>query len=146
MGGSEEKFNRRALVIVYFILWIFLAFVIPSLGEMDCTGVLNTKTCTPIAGSSSENSSFAIDWNWVMISSIGFAIFGLIVAIIWHYSAPERFKYSNNVLQEVMEKYGIEDEKKFKKSFAYFDVDQNQYMKKSEMVLAAKSYIGMEDE
>ena len=58
----------------------------------------------------------------------------------------EKHKFSEKILNEIMEKYGIKSRRKFVKTFTGFDTDENQYMKRSEIEKAAQAFMGIEDE
>ena len=115
--GSAAS-ERKMLRIVYFFLWVLLGFVFPYLeyGTMD--------------------------WMFSGIISIGFVLFGLIVVIGNYFSPPERWNstFSENVLNQVMEKYEISDRERFVKTLPDFDEDGNGYFKRTEIEEAAKAF------
>lgn len=111
--------ERRMLRVAYVVAWILFGFVFPYLD----------------AGT--------MDWMFTGIISLGFLLFGLIVVIgnvLW--PTPQwRVPFSDNVLASVMEAYGIDDRKAFEATLHAFDLDENGYIKRSEIEAAAEAFI-----
>ena len=152
--GDEKVFNRKLGRIFFFIMWFWIAFFPPTYLPWS-NAVIRDKThkgwyfqSRLRSNNNPENSilSAGIDWGWVGFSSIGFILFALCIMVgnwLW---PEEKHKFSEKILNEIMEKYGIKSRRKFVRTFTGFDTDENQYMKRSEIEKAAQASMGIEDE
>ena len=115
---GSVKSERRILRIVFFMLWFAFSIGMPYLD----TG--------------------QIDWLYAGFVSIGFVLFGLIVLIANLFSSSSDFElsFSENVLVEIMDKYGITEREKFLATLPNYDTDENGYFKRSEIEEAAKVF------
>jgi hypothetical protein len=115
---GSVKSERRTLRIVFFLLWFAFAIGLPYLDYGY------------------------IDWLFAGFVSIGCVLFGLIVLIANLFSSSSDFEstFSENVLADVMGKYGITEREKFLATLPDFDKDENGYFKRSEIEEAAKAF------
>ena len=149
---DEEKGERRFLVIVSVVSYIWMAFFIDGMIYPNLSHSLNddvplvvAEDRRNIAESLDDSDSEGIDWPWVGIVT---GIYALFFGIIWIgkiYNKirwpTEKYNYSEKVLHQIMEEYDIKDEKKFILSFKNFDSDSNGYLKRTEIEDAAKSFV-----
>lgn len=145
---NEKESDRRFLIIVSLVLYILAAFFVESMIMPNKSHSLNDDVPYVIAEERrttsegiEDSNSDGINWPWVGIVTAAYVLFFAIILIpriIW---PAEKYEYSENILNEVMAEYKIKNRKKFIKTFANFDLDNNEYMKRKEIEEAAKSFV-----
>ena len=151
---DKKAFNRKLGRITFFVMWFWIAFFPPTylpwshtvMKDRTHSGWYFSALLRQRHGEKSPLSSSGIDWGWVGFSSIGFVLFALCIMVgnwLW---PEEKHKFSENILNEIMGKYGIKSRRRFVKTFTKFDADENQYMKSSEIEKAARAFMDVEEE
>tara|TARA_B100000963_G_scaffold180377_1_gene156746 strand:+ start:179 stop:646 length:468 start_codon:yes stop_codon:yes gene_type:complete len=149
---DEEKGERRFLIIVSVVIYIWLAFFIdstiyphPSHSLNEDVPLVVAEERRDIAESLDDSDSPGIDWPWVGVVTGLYALFFGIIWIGKIYNKirwpTEKYNYSERVLHQIMEEYDIIDERKFILTFENFDSDNNEYLKRTEIEDAAKSFV-----
>jgi len=145
---NEEESDRKFLIIISVVLYILAAFFMESMIYPNSSHSLNDDVPFVIAEERrttyegiEDSNSDGINWPWVGIVTAAYVLFFGIIWILRLIWPAEKYEYSENILIEIMDEYEIKNRKKFIKTFVNFDLDNNEYLKRTEIEEAAKSFV-----